>query len=226
MTEQAVESEYAKELTYYRTSTEKGMDDIRNVAKWIVGGVMATAGGVIAGASLTSMGSLGWEWRLQLAVGAAVTGFVLLGLLMWFALGVITPRSYSLKDIAAHVDITKSDWKIVEKRVRDLYPAGVRGLHQLVTDATAAYVAAAKGDATQEEKQLAADYGVIERFIVASTKYEHLLLLFKRLRNRVFVLVPLIALSIGVFAWAANPPKAAESGVPGKNAALGLSKAD
>lgn len=201
------EDQEAQHLKAFQDATEKAGETVRNVAKWVVSGVVIGAGGVVAGASLTSMGSLGWGWRLQLAVGAAAIGYCLLNYLMWFALGVITPRSYSMEDIANGKDITPRRLKIIEERVKGLFPDGVQTIQEFTETGMNLFREAKEEGASPAVTQKAEEYLRAMPSIRTSVTYEHLLLLFAELRLRVFIVTPLIALSLGIFAWAANPPK-------------------
>jgi hypothetical protein len=191
----------------FEAAVEKAKDTVRELARWIVGGVALAAGGVIGGASLTSVGSLGWAWRLQLAGGAAIVGLLLLGCLMWVALDVIAPRSYSLNDIAKGVDILPRRLKVIEARVKDLYPDGIQTLAQFVEVRTALNHVAREPWAPPEVTETAEEYRNKATLIRISLTYEHLLLLFRRLKFWLFLLTAFIAIAFGIFAWAANPPK-------------------
>jgi hypothetical protein len=195
----------AQDVKAYEDANTKAGDDVRAVAKWIVGGITGTAVGVIAGSLLTSLGALGWEVRLLVAGGAAALGFAMLGFLLWFALGVITPRSYSMPSIAAGKDITPRRLRRIEPAVANLLPTGITSLEKFVTEGLRLAREASRPGATDDVKRQNAEYRRKMHLIRSSLIYEHLLLLFGELKNRVFALTPLIALAFGIFAWAAGP---------------------
>jgi hypothetical protein len=202
-----VKDSKAKELKEFQGATKEAGDTIRNVARWVVGGVMVAAGGVIAGSSLTSMGSLSWGWRLQLAAAASAIGLCLLLYLMWSALDVITPRSYSVDGILNGKDITPRRLKIIDARVKGFFPSGVKTFQEFVETGMKLIGESKEEGASPAVVQKAEEYDGAAPFVKASMIYEHLLVLFAELRLRVVIVTPLIALSFGVFAWAANPPR-------------------
>jgi flagellar motor protein MotB len=203
----SAEDRQAQELKAFKDATDKAADAVRNIAKWVVGGVAALAGGVIAGASLTSMGALSWGWRLQLAAGALAAGLCLLGYLMWFALEVITPHSYSMVGIAKGKDIKRRRLKTIEEKVKGIFPEGIRTTQGFTETGMRLGREAEKPGASSEVVQKAEEYRNKRELVRTSIIYENQLLLFSELRLRVFVIAPLIAFCFGVFAWAANPPK-------------------
>lgn len=200
----------SQQLKVFQTETEAAASSVREVSKWIIGGVAIAVGGVVGGASLTSMGSLGWGWRLQLAAGSACVGLALLGYLLWFALGVISPRSYSLEDIANGKDMIPRRRKLVDARVRGLFPGSETSIVLFANEGMRLHKEAGESGASKVTIERSRTYDRAAEFVLASAKYEHLLILFAELRRRVFIITPLIALCFGVFAWAANPPKPIE----------------
>lgn len=199
----------AQDIKAYEDANTKAGEDVRAVAKWIVGGVTGTAGGIIAGSLLTSLGALGWEPRLFIAAGAVAIGFISLGFLLWLALGVITPRSYSMQTIVDGTDINPRRLKRLERAVATLFPAGITSLRGFTDKGMCLAEAASQDGATDAVKHQAAEFRRKMHIIRSSLIFEHLLLLFAELKHAVFALTPVIALSFGVFAWAAGPHSSA-----------------
>ena len=236
MSDDRAENPFVAQSKAFQAKADKSSDDIRGVAKWVVGGVVAAAGSVIAGASLTSLGGLGWGWRLELAFGAATAGLVPLGVLMWVALGVLAPRSYSLKHIEDGRDISLRRWNTIKPKVLGALPKGIDSIEALLAEkkrlsleVKKARVEAAqpghwllhRGDTIEAEYDLETLIAR-EEIVRASAIYEHLVLLFRELKIRIFVLTPFIAIALWTFAWAANPPK--DSGPPAPIVVQGSSK--
>jgi hypothetical protein len=205
MSSDALEDEAIATLKAFTDATEKAATDVRAVAKWVVGGVAAASGGVIAGASLTAIGALNPGGRLLMAFLSAAIGLGLLGFLMWSAVDVIAPRSYSLGGIAGGNDIRPKRLVAIEANVSSLYLDGATTLAAFVAHGRAADAAARGPAATVDGIKLARTYAQRAKLVRASIIYEHLLLLFASLRWRVFLVTPFIALALGLFAWAANP---------------------
>jgi hypothetical protein len=198
----------SKERDAYLARNTKAGDDVRGVAKWVLGGVTATAAGVVAGTPLTSLGALDWEPRLWLAIGAAIVGFCALGALMWHALRVITPSSYSLPEIVTRKVIPRCRLKVIENRVRGSFPDQETTLAQFTDNGTRYAREAHQSEAQDPIKQKAALYRREMPYILSSVIYENLLILFSGLKFRLLFLTPIIAASFGIFAWAASPREA------------------
>lgn len=66
---------------------------MRDIAKWMTGGVVATAAAVATGASLTNLGSLSLDangGRLAVAIGGLTVAVLAIGVIVWYALRVFT----------------------------------------------------------------------------------------------------------------------------------------
>ena len=204
-TEASAADHEAEQLKAYEEANRKAGEDVRTVAKWIVGGVTGTAVGVIAGSLLTSLGALGWEIRLLIAVLGALTGFVTLGFLLWFSLGVITPRSYSMPGIVAGKDIKPRRLKKIEPTVRQLFPEGITSLEQFTETGLRHAKAVHEPGASTNTKLKDAEFRHKMHLIRSALIYQHLLLLFNELKHWIFGLTPVIALAFGFYAWAVGP---------------------
>lgn len=78
------------------------MSYMRDIAKWITGGVVATAAAVATGASLTKLGELSIETqqvRILFAIFGLVIGIAAIGRIFAFALRVFTVDTASLSQI-------------------------------------------------------------------------------------------------------------------------------
>ncbi len=96
---------------------------LRDTAKWLVGGVAATAAGVFAGSSLTALGSLDWTTnfpRLAMAAAGISSDSTGLGIIFVSAIQVLTRESMTFLEIATPVvgedkEITKLRNKLFER---------------------------------------------------------------------------------------------------------------
>lgn len=80
----------------------KQIDYMRDISKWIVGGVVATAAAVATGASLTNIGELDLvqsPLRLALSLAGLVIGIFAIGKIFGFALRIFTTDVATLDDI-------------------------------------------------------------------------------------------------------------------------------
>jgi len=105
---------------------------LRDTAKWLVGGVVATAAGVFAGTSLTAFGSLNPltdTARFGAAIGGLLFGFVALAFILGYAVRVLTRESMSLAQILSSGDNEIMKIKaILERRYKDMLPRGAASL--------------------------------------------------------------------------------------------------
>jgi hypothetical protein len=168
-----------------RATSREANKHLRETTKWIVGGILATAGAVMAGSSLTNLGSLDpWDdtGRLILAVGALAFGFFGIGLLLAKALGVFQVRSIDLERLKT---ATKGDWRDLKAEVEQEFVLDASGANSLA--------------GLKDGEQLAE--------IEAVLPYLYIRMKFDRLVWWLPWTVLMAAIGFGTFAWAANPPQ-------------------
>ncbi|HET9638806.1 MAG TPA: hypothetical protein VFP12_06335 [Allosphingosinicella sp.] len=165
---------------------------LRETAKWIVGGVVATAGAVLAGSSLTNLGSLDPRedcGRLGLAVAGAALGFLSIGWLMAKALDVFKISSVSLERLEKAGQ--GSEWEWLRKEVESEFGLSAKGEESLTE------LLKSPRDPPVPSIRAAVPY-----FYVRS-KFETLVWWLPWT-------VTGAAAGFGLFAWAANPPEPAK----------------
>jgi hypothetical protein len=188
---------------------------LRETAKWIIGGIAVAAAGVIAGTSLSSLGTLGIGWRLMIALSAAALGFIALGYLFASALDVIVPPAPTLQDFAEGKGISYSHKRLIDRKIRPfLEPFGVKSLKDFCE-----YLNAPE---TAKTRSLSASV----RLIKSTANAELRRLFFHNLKIKTFVVTPIIALAFTAFSWAANPPKSELRVVPPLDASIDVNQAD
>jgi hypothetical protein len=164
---------------------------LRDVAKWIVGGVVATAAGVFAGSTLTKLGAMSFPddaQRLGLALVGAAVGFLAIAAIMESALKVLAPAGHNLRLLAEAPDGS------ADAKARDL-------LYSLTGIRQDTY----KLDDLLDEDQSAAGKFYLPMLYPAAP-FCVVRICFDRLLGRMRIAVPLAILGFGLFAWAANPP--------------------
>jgi hypothetical protein len=182
---------------------------LRDTAKWLVGGVTATAASIFAGSSLTNLGSLDPATdtaRLAAAVGGIIVGFVALGVVFRDSVRVLTRDSITLRELAAS-EKQQGDLAMVAASITARYQHSLPNNIQSLAD----YVTAVDNHRMIEpptETSLA--------FLRDAECFQLLAMpdaCFLVVRNRFERLVRTLPLSIcaaavgfGLFAWAANPP--------------------
>ncbi|WP_315737319.1 MULTISPECIES: hypothetical protein [unclassified Bradyrhizobium] len=177
---------------------------LRETAKWIVSGIAVAAAGVVVGTSLSSLGAFGFGVRLVIAVSAIAVGFIGLGVLFGFAIKVIAPPSLTLQDFADSRGIPSSWKERIELRARPF----LKGLSVNSLEELCEYLRAPRnrdGSALSPNDWRALKES--RRLISLTANSELRRLLFDRLVRMTYVMTPLIAVAVVVFAWAANPPK-------------------
>ena len=188
-------------------STTAGIAQLRETAKWMIGGVIATAAGVFAGSSLTNLGALDFSAehrvRLCMALGGAAVGFLALGVAAWQAIGVLTSESFTLRELAGSTDKgVVATRTAIESRYREL-PGQAAGFADLVAKVDRAHAA---NPQTPETKALVDVAAKVIPILMADAGFHRVR---RRFMGLVYVLIPCTIAAIigfGVFAWAANPP--------------------
>lgn len=184
---------------------------LRDTAKWMVGGVAATAVGVFAGSSLTSLGSLDPTTdrdRLLLAVAALVIGFVGLAAIFVKAIRVLTVETMTFRQVAAP-GAAGSELAILQTKLVGTYaallPQGVTTLEGYIQRVEAAKTANPK---RPEDNEVLTK---VKENVDILTAAGGFIWVYNRFDALVSVLkwaVPITIVGFGLFAWAANPPDA------------------
>lgn len=172
-------------------------------AKWVIGGLLTTAIAVLAGSPLTKLGSLEWGSRLVTAILAATIAFAVLGLLLWLALGVIAADAISPRYLAQQTWLAGERVKRMERRLSGQLPPGFNTFREIANHASTLLEASSKGEA---ESKANTAFGMEIAKSMPLIKFEYRRQRFIELRNMMFVLMPVVIASVGLFAWAANPP--------------------
>src|SRR5262249_29957429 len=93
---------------------------LRDAARWIATGIAVAAGGVVAGTSLSSLGSLDLGLRLGLAFVAAAVGLGALGSLLWSTIKILIPRPrIDLRDIAMREAFSDTEARKILSKFKD-----------------------------------------------------------------------------------------------------------
>ncbi len=170
--------------------------NLRDTTKWLIGGVLSVAVGVLAGSPLTNLGSLDFGLRLWSALAGAVLAFILLGWLLWLGLKVVVADSFGIDDLAIAQGDLAARARRMEARIGGRFPlspptfAGqMKGYDALAPD----------GDEAKKAKTAL-------NGLKPEIGFEYKRTFFIDFRNAMFGLMPVVIASVAVFAWAANPP--------------------
>lgn len=184
---------------------------LRDTAKWLVGGVVATAAGVFAGSSLTTFGSLDPEsdrLRLLLAICGLLAGFSGLSCILGLAVRVLTRESMTFRELASSNTADKPELRGVRQRLleryRDRLPVGSITLEDYVKCVDDARKTVPQTQATQNLLARAKDDNAT---ITADASFLIVRARFQQLIFGLSLAAPVVVGGFGLFAWAANPPK-------------------
>lgn len=179
---------------------------LRETAKWLVGGVVATAAGVFAGSSLTKLGALDpfvETGRLGVALGGVVIGFAGLAWLLSHAIAVLTIESVTFRQLAAAESSTADqDTALravaleIAKKYQKSMPPGITTLEGFVVEI----------DKRPINQQLDNDARKFDRLVMPDAGFLSVRNRFRILTKTLPKATGLAILGFGLFAWAANPP--------------------
>lgn len=173
---------------------------LRTVAQWVIGGVVATAAGVFAGGSLSNIGAMNFAAdsdRLWLAIYGVGAGFLAIAAIMFFGISVLAPHGHNLSELA------EARWPSVNKRARKL----LFKLHQIESHHDSLKSWIEEGSGTTEKAWIRLLYPVAP-FCAVRARFDRLILCM-------VVCVPIAIFGFGLFAWAANPPDKPAAPKPG-----------
>jgi hypothetical protein len=184
-----------------------GAQSLRDTAKWLVGGVAATAAGVFAGSSLTAVGTLDPAVdtaRLGLTAVGLLVGFMALSVIFYFAIRVLTRESMTFREM-----VTSSDAEIREIRATLLR----RYSERLPEEKNLTKLSDLTEQLYRQESKTESELAVLQRsealisvltadggFFFVRNRFKHLLI-------ALVCATPFAIVGFGLFAWAANPPK-------------------
>lgn len=199
-------------------------DRVRAAAKWLVAAFAAIATTFLAGTQFSSIGSLPVGPRLFVAIAAAAVVVGALAVMIWILLDVLLVSQVTLGDLAdedSQSDLIKlikrnPAWLSGFESVRKLSSAYLKALRTERQKWTAYHDARTSGadsatlSAAKEDAEAANDWLV---FVRKRVSFLVDVMAFQKLRERMagwrrwalFVGAVLVALGLGVFAWAVNP---------------------
>ena len=202
------------------------LDALRSVAKWLVAAFAGVGALLVAGLSISGIGQLTpSSWRLYAAGGSAAIALAAVGFMIREASSVLTHEWLtlaSLSDPGALVRLQATDWqsaqlsdiddllKISQHELFGYAAESVPRLHVRLQEADERLRKARPG--SRRALRAAGDAAALRRAARTTAQYanyRYTLKLFQRMRARLGWAALITAISIGVFAYAANPPKAA-----------------
>jgi hypothetical protein len=199
---------------------------LRDTAKWLVGGVAATAAGVFAGSSLTALGSLDWATnapRLAMAGTGILLGFAGLGFIFASAIQVLTRESKTFFEIATPSPGENKEIKALRDELFKRYGGELPRNASTFADYMLLVDDAVKRRNADPENPDPKDTALITRIardteLIARAARDNRVwspdasFLFVRARfntlvGRLWWATLFAIVGFGLFAWAANPPK-------------------
>jgi hypothetical protein len=203
-------NEFAKQTESVLADDKAARAALRDTAKWLIGGVALTAGGLVAGSTLSSLGSLDLGGRLLIALCAVSVGIVALIFLLASAIKVLEPRTYDWRSLLLPETALESDLVGIVSRVQAaLIPKGGPSLEALARvhlDLVNQVTSSSNPVDPESRKELIATGNLLQR-ATSHISFEHSRFMFTTLKNRLYVVLPVIAVSLGLFSWAATPSR-------------------
>lgn len=170
----------------------------REIAKWIVGGVMAAVIAILAGSSLTRLGSLDFEThalRLSLAIAGAATGLAGIGWFLYLALKVLSVEAGGINNLEGDRD---AEWTAIVQRINHLFA------FELADDAGNARQVEQLVKARRDGELTASDLDILKR-INAALGFLFVQHRYKRMMDSLPFVGLAAIVGFGLYAWAANP---------------------
>jgi hypothetical protein len=183
-----------------------GTATFRDTAKWIVGGVTAALAGVLVGTPLTRLGELEPGARLVTAIAAAASALIFLTAVALAGMGVITAQVITVNQLAGQTGpLEKNRVRRMQKALAPQFPFKLTTFVELSDQLKQIETAAKGAAATPESKSALADAKVRMATFSELVAFEYKRQRFREMVGVMLVAVPLAAVSIGTFAWAATP---------------------
>ena len=193
----------------------RAIGNFRDVTRWIVAGIAGAVSLILGTSPLTNLGTLTVaEPRLWVALAGGIVGLMTFAFPFRAAVRVLGSRFIDIQEIASDRHQSRL-CNIVDARIRHRLPPRFPTLKAL-TDANARLT-----EQIQEPGQIGEEGEILDPaksalfielkpYIDNATniaRFEQVKLLFDDLCWYLAVFLPIVAVSLGVFAWAANPPK-------------------
>lgn len=180
--------------------------NLRDTIKWLTTTFAAISGVVLAGSTLSGLGALPFGWRLGVAVVGALIGFLCTLLAIARVLRLLKSEAFFLGEIER--DTQLRTW--VDSHAEDLLPPEYSTVQAFLDARRAARLAVAQLPAGMTREQAVEQYKAFDKISARLTSFLH----FERMARRLsaesrplFALAAFGLLGLGVFAWAASPPK-------------------
>jgi hypothetical protein len=202
------------------------LDALRSVAKWLVAAFAGVGALLVAGLSISGLGQLSLSsWRFYAAGASAAVALAAVGFMVREASTVLTHEWLTLAsfgDPGPTVGPAEADWNSAQRREvehllevsqHEIFGYAAESLQELQTrlsEADERIWRARRG--SRRALRAASEAQVLREAARAAAQYANYcftLKLFQRMRTRLGWAALAVAVSVGVFAYAANPPKAA-----------------
>jgi large-conductance mechanosensitive channel len=191
----------------------EGVDRLRQTAKWIIAVFAAIGATLTAGTQLSNLGQFGLkDWRLWVAVIAAVVAFLAIGGVIWFAVKVLIGGRTSIDDLAKEEqeDPDSANMTFVKAHLQLL--AGVDKVETLRNEYMETITKreeAGRNNEQQKFRQLSSRLVYLQEVIhdlLLALRYDKVYRLFEKASKSMLLLGFIAAFAILIFVWAANPP--------------------
>jgi hypothetical protein len=183
-------------------------NSVRETMKWLIAALAGLAALVVGTSSLTNLGALSWGPRLVVAIESSVAG---LGLILYgikIALDVLLVSPFFLKNL---VDDDKKLSNYINTHADDVLPHEYKTLKAFYDARNAKRDIYWDKKQPEKDRNEAGDYlKRVQPFvalILGLAALEQLRTNFMTARTKLLTIAVLAFVCLGIFAWAANPPK-------------------
>lgn len=197
--------------------SERGSQDLytaaiqqfRETSKWIVAAAAGMAALALGGSPLTGLGSLRPDVRLWLAIIAGVVGLLGVAIVVWLAVRVLSGATLILSDVVSKPEFEKNR-KEIYRRIGRMFPkpeeAEIHRWNSLNNAFVLKYEVQERSTSERERTEGRYSRNVV-RLVLLNAALLQTQEKFDVLCLALTVVFPILILSIGTFAWAANPGK-------------------
>ncbi len=174
-----------------------GVANLKDTTKWLIGGIIASVVTILGGAQISNLGGMGPGARLYVALIAAAVALFLLGLLLRFALHVITTGRITFNEVIKGQGVDARIRAAIERMIAKQLPSPTKTLDGLEAETARLMAHGTDAEFAAFKDKLAA----IEPDLAFCYKRA----LFDRFVGWLFGLGPIVVAAVVLYAWAANP---------------------
>jgi hypothetical protein len=181
--------------------------NIRETVKWLITAFAALATAILGGSPLTGFGALDHGPRLAVAILGGLAGMICVFWAIKLAVDILVRDSVFFGEIHHYPELVT----YIDAHSEDLLPIEYPSFAAFAKERALAIAIVNDDNASDDDRKVATAFLITAREYVGSlagiAALENMRAQFRRSGRMLFVLAVLMVVFIGVFSWAANPPK-------------------